>query len=65
MNNYLPVMLLKGFVILPKQEVKLELNSENNLNVVTLSTNEYNNELTINDIKKNKILISMVCFYRC
>lgn len=37
MSNELPVMLLKSFIILPKQEVKLELNNEISKKVVSLA----------------------------
>lgn len=47
MNNYLPVMLLKGFVILPNQEVKLELNNTISESVVELSKKHHNGHLLV------------------
>ena len=47
MNNYLPVMLLKGFVILPNQEIKLEVNNSISEKVINLSMNQYNNEILV------------------
>ena len=47
MNNYLPVMLLKGFVILPNQEVKIELNNSISEKVVELSKKHHNGHLLV------------------
>jgi ATP-dependent Lon protease len=47
MNNYLPVMLLKGFVILPNQEVKLELNNDISEKVINLSSKHHNSDLLV------------------
>lgn len=47
MNNYLPVMLLKGFVILPNQEVKLELNNSISEKVVELSKKHHNGHMLV------------------
>ena len=47
MNNYLPVMLLKGFVILPNQEVKLELNNSISEKVVELSKKHHNGHFLV------------------
>ena len=47
MNNYLPVMLLKGFVILPKQEVKLELNNSISERVADLAKKHHNGNLLV------------------
>ena len=47
MNNYLPVMLLKGLVILPNQEVKLELNNSISEKVVELSKKHHNGHLLV------------------
>ena len=47
MNNYLPVMLRKGFVILPNQEVKLELNNSISQKVVELSKKHHNSHLLV------------------
>ncbi|MBR1416262.1 MAG: endopeptidase La [Bacilli bacterium] len=47
MNNYLPVMLLKGFVILPKQDVKLELNNSISEKIIELSKKHHNGDLLV------------------
>ena len=47
MNNYLPVMLLKGFVILPNQEVKLDVNNNISEKIVKLSYKHHNGELLV------------------
>ena len=47
MNNYLPVMLLKGFVILPKQDVKLELNNSISERIIKLSQKHHNEKLLV------------------
>src|SRR5574344_1153735 len=47
MNNYLPVMLLKGFVILPTQEVKLEVNNDISEKIIKLSIKHHNGDLLI------------------
>lgn len=47
MAKTLPVMLLKKFVLLPNQEVKLELNNELSHKIIDLSENEYQNKLVI------------------
>lgn len=47
MNNYLPVMLLKGFVILPNQEVKIELNNSISQKVVELSKKHHNSHFLV------------------
>jgi ATP-dependent Lon protease len=47
MNNYLPVMLLKGFVILPSQEVKLELNNDISEKVINLSSKHHNGDILV------------------
>ena len=47
MNNYLPVMLLKGFVILPNQEVKLELNNSISERVIELSKKHHNSKFLV------------------
>ena len=47
MNNYLPVMLLKGFVILPRQEVKLEVNNEISEKVIDLALKHHNGEFLV------------------
>ena len=47
MYNYLPVMLLKGFVILPNQEVKLELNNTISEKIVDLSKKHHNGDFLV------------------
>ncbi|MGM9834494.1 MAG: endopeptidase La [Bacilli bacterium] len=47
MKYTLPVMLLKGLVLLPTQEVRLELNNDSSTKVINLSTNKYNDQLLI------------------
>ena len=47
MNNYLPVMLLKGFVLLPNQEVKLEVSNDISSKIINLSVKHHNSDLLI------------------
>ncbi len=47
MKNTLPVMLLKNLLILPNQEVKLELNNDLSRNVVSLATENYRNQVVV------------------
>jgi len=47
MNFKLPVMLLKGFVILPNQEVKLELNNKLSKKVITLAYKNCDKKLLV------------------
>ena len=47
MNNYLPTMLLKGFVILPNQDVKLELNNSISEKIIELSKKHHNGNLLV------------------
>ena len=47
MNNSLPVMLLKGLVLLPNQEVKLDINNKISKKIVMMSSKKYNNEIMI------------------
>lgn len=47
MKNNLPVMLLKRIVLLPNQDVRLDLNSEISSKVIDLSINKHNNEILI------------------
>lgn len=47
MNSKLPVMLLKKLILLPNQEVKLELNNEFTKEVILLATKEFNKEVVI------------------
>ena len=43
LKNNLPVMLLKRIVLLPNQDVRLDLNSEISSKVIDLSINKHNN----------------------
>ena len=47
MKNKLPVMLLKGLVMLPTQEVRVELNNDISRSVITLSSVHHDNQLLI------------------
>lgn len=47
MAKKLPVMMLKDFILLPNQEVKLELNNPLSHSIIELSEKEYNNKLMI------------------
>ena len=47
MEQFLPVMLLKGLILLPNQEVKIELNNTLSKEIINLATKEYNRSLLI------------------
>ena len=47
LKNNLPVMLLKRIVLLPNQDVRLDLNSEISSRVIDLSINKHGNEILI------------------
>lgn len=47
MNNTLPVMLLKGLVLLPNQEVKLDINNKISKKLIMIASKNYNNEIMI------------------
>lgn len=47
MQQKYPVMLLKGLILLPNQEVKIELNNELSKSVTKLANSEYNRELLV------------------
>ena len=47
MMKTLPVILLKGFVLLPNQEVKIELNNELSRKIIMLSNKEFANEILV------------------
>ena len=47
MNSSLPVMLLKGLVLLPNQEVKLDINNKISKKTVMISSKDYKNELLV------------------
>ena len=47
MRNNLPVMLLKRIVLLPNQDVRLDLNSEISSRVIDLAINKHNSEILI------------------
>ena len=54
MKNVLPVLLLKNLLILPNQEVKLELNNEVSKSVVELASGSYKNEVVVLSPKDQK-----------
>ncbi len=61
MMKTLPVVLLKQFLLLPKQEVKVELNNPLTTDVITLSCKDYESEVLVvlpNDILEEEPLIS-------
>ncbi len=47
MNTTLPVMLLKGLILIPNQEVKLDINNKISKKIVMISSKNYNDELLI------------------
>ena len=47
MNKSLPVMLLKGLVLLPNQEVKLDINNKISKKIVMIASKDYNDELLV------------------
>lgn len=47
MNNNLPVMLLKRIVLLPYQDVRLDLNNDVSSRVITLAMTKHNGEILI------------------
>lgn len=47
MNNNLPVMLLKKIVLLPTQDVRLDLNNDISSKVIQLSIDKHNSEILI------------------
>ena len=47
MQQKFPVMLLKGLILLPNQEVKIELNNELSKSVTSLANAEYNRHLLV------------------
>lgn len=54
MKNTLPVLLLKNLILLPNQDVKLELNTNLSRDVVFLSNEFYHNELIVMPLKDQK-----------
>ena len=46
-KNNLPVMLLKRIVLLPNQDVRLDLNSDISSRVIDLAINKHNSEILI------------------
>ena len=54
MANILPVLLLKGLLVLPNQEVKIELNNTITKHLVDLSTESYKKELIVINPKNQK-----------
>ncbi len=51
MKNTLPVLILKNLLLLPNQEVKLELTNDLSQKVVLLSSELYHNELIVMPLK--------------
>ena len=51
MAKTLPVMLLKDFVLLPNQEVKVELNHTLSFKTLELSEKYFNNEMILGAFK--------------
>ena len=47
LKNTLPIMLLKNLVLLPNQEIKLELNNDLSKKIIDLSKEKYRGELVI------------------
>ena len=47
MMKTLPVILLKGFILLPKEELKIELNNELSRKVIMLSGKSFDNQIVI------------------
>ena len=47
MNKSLPVILLKGLVLLPFQEVKLDLNNIISKKIIALASKNYKNEVLV------------------
>lgn len=47
MEQFLPVMLLKGLILLPNQEVKIELNNTLSKEIINLATKEYDRSLLV------------------
>ncbi|MCM1053403.1 MAG: endopeptidase La [Ruminococcus sp.] len=47
MEETLPVMLLKGLILLPNQEVKIELNNDLSKDITSLATQKYNRHILV------------------
>lgn len=47
MDRILPVMLLKGLILLPNQEVKIELNNSISKDIINLANNDYNRNVLV------------------
>lgn len=47
MNNLLPVMLLKGLVLLPNQEVKLDINNKISKKIIMTASKDYKDEILV------------------
>ena len=47
MNNSLPVMLLKGLVLLPNQEVKLDINNKISKKIIMTASKNYKDEILV------------------
>lgn len=47
MQSKYPIMLLKGLILLPNQEVKIELNNELSKEITSLASSNYNRQLLV------------------
>lgn len=47
LKNTLPVMLLKGLLVLPNQDVKIELNNDLSKKIINLAESKFKNEIII------------------
>ena len=47
MNNLLPVMLLKGLVLLPNQEVKLDINNKISKKIIMIASRNYDDKILV------------------
>ncbi len=54
LEQILPVILLKGLILLPNQEVKIELNNDLSKDIVSLATQSFNREVLV-ITPKNKL----------
>lgn len=51
MKNTLPVLLLKTLILLPNQEVKLELSNDLSCDIISLASSSFHNELIVLSLK--------------
>ena len=47
MEQLLPVMLLKGLILLPNQEVKIELSNNISKEIIKLASKKYNRKVLV------------------